>query len=267
MGLFDLPEVRLASLEARVAALEVGTPVIDFTPLTIGVGLRSGVAYTGSIVGGPNYVDDYGAWCEQSSGVQIIDAACKGFRFGLALWGATGMVIRSYSGNNCRIPLYGSKLIDCDLDDLALYSDSVQSTDHAIYLSAGCADVRGTSWQLEATAGYALHLYCEQGSSEGLEIDGLYMDARAGLYPAVIHNWANVRLSQVESHSQRAHYNLWDCRDVVVDSFTAKGGDCLVNLAGGRHAENVVFRNGTFDGPRLTDSDIPGVVFENVRLI
>ena len=94
------------------------------------------------------------------------------------------------------------------------------------------------------------------------------MDGRKGLHPFVIHNWSNVHLTNVQSYSNRAHYDLWDCSNVVVENFEAWGGDSLAMLASGHTARNVIFRNGIYHGTYLTPNDkpIPGVTFENVRL-
>lgn len=250
----------------------VDPPVVvpaDATKLTVGMGLRSGITYTGAITGAANHATQHGAWTEGAQGTKVLSASVTGFQFGLALWGASKLLVQDLIGRACLICVYGSGVVDSDLDNLDLASDSTKTTDHAIYLSSECSGVRGKDWRLVSGAGYALHLYCETGSSQGLTVDGLYMDARAGLYPAVFHNWSGVRLTNVESYSNRAHFSLWDCSDIVVENFHAEGGTALVQLVSGRTARNVIFRNGTYKGPRLTQTGqpIPGVTLENVSLI
>jgi hypothetical protein len=260
------PEPEPAEPEPEPEPVPEPTPVpADALNLSAGLSLRSGKIYAGSISGS----GEHGVYGSNITGTTIVEAAASGFRFGIAIWGGKAVLIDRFSGQ-CRTPIYAAGLTDSELRELALVSVSKDKLDHPLYLESACRNIKGRDWHLTAGAGYALHLYGEGTLSEGLEAENVYLDARTGLYPVVIHNWRGVHLRGLESHAAagRAHFDLWDCSDVIVEDFQAEGGASLVQHLRGT-CSNVVFRNGTFKGPRLLPDGKPiaGVTFENVKLI
>jgi hypothetical protein len=286
MGLFDSADARILALEARVAALE-GTPVeppvepepaptpqpseppavpAGATQLTAGASLRSNRVYTGNVRGS----GDYGAYCEGIADTKVIRAEITGFQFAMALWGGERLAVLGLTGRSSRPTLYGAALKDCELSWLDLEA----AISHGLYLTSDCADITGHDWRLVCGKQgtyqpYALHLYCEGGSASGLTAERLYLDGRLGVCAAVFENWSDVHLKDVESYAVNAHYDLWNCSDIIVEDFVAYGGTALVSQRSGTTSQNVLFRNGVYHGPRLTPDGqpIPGVTFDNVRLV
>jgi len=139
---------------------------------------------------------------------------------------------------------------------------------HGIYLERANHNLTFRNLKITGGSGYCLQLYTTANNSDTLLFDGLTLDATTGRYPLVIQGYSHVIFRNVTIIGGPAGGSLirfyGGTDDVVFDGFTATGGDRLVSWSYGQPT-NVVFRNGTYAGPELTDK--PGdFTFENVSL-
>ena len=140
---------------------------------------------------------------------------------------------------------------------------------HGLYLERQLHNVTFRNLKIAGGSGYALQLYTTSNTSETLLFENVILDARTGRYPLVIQGFSHVifrNLTIIGGPAGGALIRFYGgTDDVVFDGFTATGGDRLVGWQY-EQPTNVVFRNGTYDGPTLTDE--PGAFrFENVTLV
>jgi hypothetical protein len=215
------------------------------------------------VVGNGPASDEYGAYCSGPTNTRLVQAAISQTRFGLALWGATGLQIDGYVGHGCRTPLYGVGLVNAELNWLDLQSIGSDPLDHPLYLEGSCSGLTGHDWILQGnSAGYTLHLYTESGPSEGLDVQDIVM---AGYHGVIIHEWSGIHLKNLQSTVSTEHFRLWNCADILIEDFECWGGNALVRHISGYTHSNVIFRNGIYHGPQLVygGGSIPGVTIED----
>jgi len=136
--------------------------------------------------------------------------------------------------------------------------------DHAMYVESDVTNVVIKDSVFRGGSGYTLHMYREGGGqSHDILFENVTIDASTGRYPVVIGSgFDHVTFRNctfiARANADEAVFQMWGVDSILVDGFTASGGTALVSASG----TNIVFRNGTYEGPSLGT----GATFDNVSL-
>jgi hypothetical protein len=153
-----------------------------------------------------------------------------------------------------------------DLDAITAKLGSV--TFHPIYICHDCHGLRFNNVKASGGSGFAVQLWRDAGGdSDDIVFDGLEVNHA---YPIVIGDgFSKVQITNLTidcSGSAVPCVMLSSPTDVIIDGFACSGGLSLVGCYGGAAPQGVIFRNGTYHGPKL--GSVPGVTIESsVRMI
>lgn len=223
----------------------------------------------------------YGTYGIRGSGISqgtirnvVIDNAYGGVKIGSGSQ-SVGLVVDSYSTTNNAQSLFLADVSDSTFRNMDLHIATTAEFDshgrrHVIYLEKDNHNLRFSHLRLRGGTSYALQLFHGGGwaeASSDLTFDDVTIESPA-LNGAVVLGdyYERVTMANLRVTSPAAAvsvFRLREVRDVVIDGFEAWGGAALVTSSGAP-VSNVVFRNGTYHGPKL--GSIPGVTFENVTL-
>lgn len=243
-------------------------PPSELPTLTPTVYLHTGDVITGRLVGTGQ---KYGIYGESVQGAEVGPADVEGFPFGLKFALCSGLDLHDIAARACQINLHLAGVTDSVFTNLDLYQQGT-TQDHCIYGDRECSNLRFLGGSLVARTGYGFHFYTESGPSSGALVEDYTIDAVGGRAPFAIWGWSNVtirRTTTIADASQVCYRLHGTASNILVEDFEAWGGASLVGLWSGGNPTNVVFRNGTYHGTYLTPGGvpIPGVTFENVRLV
>lgn len=180
-----------------------------------------------------------------------------------------GWLVEDVVARGCEQPLYASHIRGCVFRDLDLEQSGGEGS-HCVYLERECRQLTFQDCTFKGGTGYTLHLYPADGASSDIAFTSCSVDATDGRYPAVIATgFSNIRfrdlLLVMRADSDGVCVRLALPSNVTIDGFTASGGSALAGIYGDqtRYPERVLFRNGSYRGPRLGD----GADFENVKQV
>jgi hypothetical protein len=231
--------------------------------------VKSGSTISGTVV---SVGEKYGVYAEYVNKLKLGPLDLSGFQFGMKLAKCDDVLIDSYKG---RKNVMGLHLKGCSRVEARNLDQSAGKTknDHCLYLDDGNRQLRFIHGILKPTSGYGIHAFMESGESDGLYVEDYIIDCQLSLRGAVVlARWKNVemRLMHTVAWKGQTHYHLYGTvSHVIVEGFSAEGGDSLVGLASNTgYPTDVIFRNGFYHGKYLTPGGkpIPGVTFENVQL-
>ena len=176
---------------------------------------------------------------------------------------ADGLIFR-----HAAEPLFLADVSDSTFTNLDIQADRYSNNQwHGIYMERDLHNITIRDSVIRGGSGYTVQMYYSGGGSSGILFENVTIDAREGRYPLVIWGYSNVTFRNVtllaDPASDGAIVRLHGtATNILFDGFTASGGSALVRPYSGQNPVNVIFRNGTYDGPTLGS----GATFENVSL-
>jgi len=201
--------------------------------------------------------------------VTMKDLAFEDMRCGLFLTGSpgSGLALNGLKAERCVEPFFVSNVSNSAFANIDIQAARLDSNQyHGMYLERSLHNLTFRNVRITGGSGYCLQLYTESGASDHLTFDDVTLDATIGRYPLVIWGFSNVTFHDVRLLMTRTDgpcVRLGMATDVAFSGFTAQGGSALVAPYAGCHPRNVVFRDGSYQGPELGT----GATFQDVRLV